>query len=202
LALAQIRRVPQTAAAVPDEDVMIPALDTRRTAAYLAQLGVARDQVTTDLPDLTLLHERHLRTIPFENLVLSLRSTPNGPRAGRADRARCRRPGRQADGPPARRVLLRAQRSLRRVARVLSDFAAGCRYHQTSPDSHFTQQTVCSLATATGRVTISGRTLITTVDGNRTERAISSDDELLDLYDRHFGIALDRVPEAAGPAAP
>jgi hypothetical protein len=72
LALAQIRRVPQTAAAVPDEDVMIPALDTRRTAAYLARLGVARDQVTTDLPDLTLLTERHLRTIPFENLSIHL----------------------------------------------------------------------------------------------------------------------------------
>jgi hypothetical protein len=74
LALAQIGRVPQTAAAVPDEDVMIPVLDTRRTAAYLARLGVTRDQVTTDLPDLTLLHERHLRTIPFENLSIHLAS--------------------------------------------------------------------------------------------------------------------------------
>jgi N-hydroxyarylamine O-acetyltransferase len=78
--------------------------------------------------------------------------------------------------------------------RELADFAAACRFHQTSPESHFTQGPVCSLATADGRVTISGRTLITTVDGRRAEQVITSDDELLDRYRRHFGIVLDRVP--------
>src|SRR5712664_190814 len=35
------------------------------------------------------------------------------------------------------------------------DFAEMCRFHQTSPQSHFTQRRICSLATETGRITLS-----------------------------------------------
>jgi N-hydroxyarylamine O-acetyltransferase len=81
------------------------------------------------------------------------------------------------------------------VPRALPDFADACRFHQTSPASHFTQRTVCSLPTAAGRVTISGRTLIVTEHDRRSERVVESDDELLDLYRRYFGIVLDRPPQ-------
>src|SRR6202034_2183630 len=46
--------------------------------------------------------------------------------------------------------------------RALADFAATCWYQQTSPDSHFTQGSICSLLTPDGRVSIAGRTLIRT----------------------------------------
>lgn len=40
------------------------------------------------------------------------------------------------------------------VAHDLSDFVPMCRFHQTSPESHFTQNRVCSKALQDGRVTI------------------------------------------------
>ena len=43
------------------------------------------------------------------------------------------------------------------AARRLADFEAMCHFHQTSPNSHFTRKETCSMATADGRVTISGK---------------------------------------------
>ena len=75
--------------------------------------------------------------------------------------------------------------------RVYADYAAMCRYHQTSPDSHFTKAPLCSLATADGRVTLSGmRLLITTREGGREELEVSSDAELAQLLREHFGIEM------------
>ncbi|HVV20442.1 MAG TPA: arylamine N-acetyltransferase [Pseudonocardiaceae bacterium] len=83
----------------------------------------------------------------------------------------------------------------------LRDFAPTCWYQQTSPDSHFTRSLTCSLPTATGRVTLSGTTLITTlitpVGTERTERALT-DAEALATYRDVFGITLDRVPTVDG----
>ena len=79
--------------------------------------------------------------------------------------------------------------------RELEDFREMCRYHQTSPESHFTHNTVCSLATPGGRVTIRGSVLIVTDGANRHERTLS-DTELLDAYRRYFGIDLERLPTA------
>ncbi|HET8842206.1 MAG TPA: arylamine N-acetyltransferase, partial [Ktedonobacteraceae bacterium] len=45
---------------------------------------------------------------------------------------------------------------------ALENFAAMCRHQQTSPESHFTQKRVCSLATSSGRITLSDQELITT----------------------------------------
>ena len=42
-----------------------------------------------------------------------------------------------------------------------------------SPESGFTTGRICSLATATGRVTLAERRLIVTEDGRRTERELS-----------------------------
>jgi N-hydroxyarylamine O-acetyltransferase len=81
--------------------------------------------------------------------------------------------------------------------RSLADFVPTCWYQQTSPLSHFTQSTICSLLTEDGRVSISGRTLIRTSNGSRIEQDLPSDDALLAAYRDIFGVALDRVPEKA-----
>ena len=81
--------------------------------------------------------------------------------------------------------------------RALADFIPTCWWQQTSPQSHFTQNTICSRLTADGRVTLSGRTLITTSGGARTEQHLRADDAVLDAYRDHFGIHLERVPAAA-----
>ncbi|MEP6817459.1 MAG: arylamine N-acetyltransferase, partial [Marmoricola sp.] len=80
--------------------------------------------------------------------------------------------------------------------RELADFGPTCWYQQTSPASHFTQSLTCSLPTVSGRVTLSDRLLITTVDGERTETELGSDAEVLAAYVEHFGIVLDRLPTA------
>jgi N-hydroxyarylamine O-acetyltransferase len=55
---------------------------------------------------------------------------------------------------------------------VLADYAGMCRYHQTSPQSTFTQKRLCSLATASGRITlVDGRLLITENGIKREEPA-------------------------------
>ncbi len=51
----------------------------------------------------------------------------------------------------------------------LSDFAERCRFHQTSPESHFTQGRIFTLAIPDGRVTLSGKRLIVTTPAGRTE---------------------------------
>lgn len=73
---------------------------------------------------------------------------------------------------------------------VYADYAGMCRYHQTSPGSHFTQQRVCSLATPDGRVTLSGMRLITTRSGERHERELAGDEEVAQVLRDPFGIVL------------
>jgi len=73
--------------------------------------------------------------------------------------------------------------------RRLLDFAAMCRYHQSSPDSSFTRGRLCTLATPNGRLTLSEEALIVTEDGRRQEQPITSA-EYEDLLARHFGITL------------
>ncbi|MFD7442193.1 arylamine N-acetyltransferase [Streptomyces sp. NPDC059909] len=86
-----------------------------------------------------------------------------------------------------------------RRPRALADFEAGAWYHRTSPASHFTQSLVCSRLTEEGRITLSGRKLVTTVDGKREERQLGDDAEVLAAYRDHFGLVLDRVPEVRRP---
>jgi N-hydroxyarylamine O-acetyltransferase len=94
------------------------------------------------------------------------------------------------DGQPQYRMELRG--------RDLPDFVATCWWQQTSPLSHFTQETVCSRLTEDGgRISISGRTLIRTSGGARTEEQLPGDEALLAAYRDHFGITLDRVPGGA-----
>ncbi len=74
--------------------------------------------------------------------------------------------------------------------RRLEDFADMCHFHQTSPESHFTQKRLCTLATSNGRITLSDMKLIITENGNRQERMLASDDEWREVLRKHFGLVL------------
>jgi N-hydroxyarylamine O-acetyltransferase len=78
--------------------------------------------------------------------------------------------------------------------RALDDFVPTCWWQQTSPQSHFTTSVICSRLTGNGRVSISGRTLIRTVGGQRTEENLPGDQAVLAAYRDHFGISLGSVP--------
>jgi N-hydroxyarylamine O-acetyltransferase len=95
------------------------------------------------------------------------------------------------DGRPQYRIETRE--------RSLADCVPTCWWQQTSPLSHFTRGTICSRRTLGGRISISGRLLIQTQDGTRTEQQLETDDALLAAYRDHFGIELSRVPN--DPAA-
>jgi N-hydroxyarylamine O-acetyltransferase len=71
--------------------------------------------------------------------------------------------------------------------RQLEEFAAMCHYQQTSPESHFTQQRICSRATPTGRITLADLRLIVTENGLRTERTLP-EDEYRSVLLEQFGI--------------
>jgi N-hydroxyarylamine O-acetyltransferase len=74
--------------------------------------------------------------------------------------------------------------------RQLSDFAAMCHYHQTSSESHFTRNRICSMATSEGRVTLSNGKLIETRNGIRQERALSGEEEWRVILHERFSVTL------------
>lgn len=72
-----------------------------------------------------------------------------------------------------------------------ADYAEMCRYHQTSPQSHFTRARICSRATEEGRITLSEMRFITTSkSGVRQERCLSSQEEYSAILRDSFGIIL------------
>lgn len=76
---------------------------------------------------------------------------------------------------------------------TLANFAAMCSYQQTSPESHFTQKRVCSLATRSGRITLSDQSLITTMNGVRRERLLT-DEEYQTVLAEQFNIVFSANP--------
>jgi N-hydroxyarylamine O-acetyltransferase len=72
--------------------------------------------------------------------------------------------------------------------RAYTDFGPMCLYHQTSPQSSFTQQRLCTRATPTGRLTLRNDRFVVTEHNNRTVRGID-DAEYAALLREHFGIA-------------
>jgi len=74
--------------------------------------------------------------------------------------------------------------------RRLQDFAAMCHFHQTSPESHFTQKRICTLATPSGRITLADMKLIITENGSRQESSAPSEEERRRILQERFGIKL------------
>jgi N-hydroxyarylamine O-acetyltransferase len=72
--------------------------------------------------------------------------------------------------------------------RQLADFAGMCRYQQSSPDSHFTQKRLCSLATPAGRVTLTDSRLIVASGGQQQEQELMSQAEYAAALRDYFGV--------------
>lgn len=77
---------------------------------------------------------------------------------------------------------------------TFADYEEMCRFHQTSPDSHFTKGRICSLATEDGRVTLSDMRFITTSGPQqlRQERTLESQEEYDRLLLDQFGIVMKK----------
>jgi N-hydroxyarylamine O-acetyltransferase len=74
--------------------------------------------------------------------------------------------------------------------RTLSDFAAMCQYHQTSPESHFTQKRICTKATPWGRITLTDGKVIFTRGETKEEKPLGSEEEWQVALKEHFEIVL------------
>jgi N-hydroxyarylamine O-acetyltransferase len=82
-------------------------------------------------------------------------------------------------------------------SRKLENFVWMCNYHQTSPESHFTQKRLCTIAKPFGRLTLSDMCLIETKDGRRQERDIKNDSEYMAVLENKFGIKINNYKTAA-----
>jgi N-hydroxyarylamine O-acetyltransferase len=73
-----------------------------------------------------------------------------------------------------------------------TDYEQMCHFHQTSPESHFTRNIICSRATDDGRITLSGMRLITTSGPRRLreELTLASREEYERLLRDQFGIVM------------
>lgn len=91
---------------------------------------------------------------------------------------------RQGDGPWERNYCFTLQ------PRRLEDFAGMCHYHQTSPESGFTQRRICTRATPPGRITLSDTQLIVTEYGNKVEEPVTGEGEYRIILEKYFGIDL------------
>lgn len=63
-------------------------------------------------------------------------------------------------------------------------------YHQTSPESHFTRNKVCSIAGDSGRITLTDNKLIFTKEGKKEISDVRDEDEFKVNLKKYFGITL------------
>jgi len=77
--------------------------------------------------------------------------------------------------------------------RDLSEFRDMCLYHQTSPQSHFTQNKLCSLATEKGRITVTADKIKIKEGDTITELAVNSEQEFLSALEKYFNIRLHDI---------
>ena len=75
--------------------------------------------------------------------------------------------------------------------RMISDFEEMCTFHQTSPESHFTQEIICTMATRNGRVSLSGNSLTITEEREKVKTKVVSDKDFRHKLRDHFGIQLN-----------
>ncbi len=72
------------------------------------------------------------------------------------------------------------------------DYEEMCQFQQTSPESHFTQNVICSRVTDDGRITLSGMNLVTTTGPQRTrhEQMLTTREEYDEVLREQFGIEM------------
>ncbi len=76
------------------------------------------------------------------------------------------------------------------TGRSPQEFEGMCRYHQTSPESHFTRKKLCSLPFDGGRITLTGDSLKLTKESVTTETPLNGSEEFSRLLKEKFGIVL------------
>ncbi|NJD22185.1 MAG: arylamine N-acetyltransferase [Melioribacter sp.] len=74
--------------------------------------------------------------------------------------------------------------------RKLSDFNKMCNFQQDSPTSHFRTTMKCTIATRTGRITVSNSSLTITENGKKTKTEVKNTDEFYRLIKKFFQIEL------------
>lgn len=75
------------------------------------------------------------------------------------------------------------------------DFFEMCAWHQTSPESHFTQKRLCTLPTSAGRITLRDTTL-TIREGERYEEvAVKNEEDFRLLLQTYFNIDLPHLTD-------
>jgi N-hydroxyarylamine O-acetyltransferase len=167
-----------------------------QVAMLSARVARADGTFNSDFDHMTLavtLEERWLADVGFgdsfrDPLRLDVREEqPEGVRAFRIDEGGGHYLLLRRDGPGEP---WQPQYSFSLQPYEYADYAAMCQFHQTSPDSHFTRQTLCSLATLEGRITLSGMRLITTRGGERNERVLDSEEERTALLRELFGVVV------------
>lgn len=71
---------------------------------------------------------------------------------------------------------------------TLDAFAERCTFHQTSPESHFMQKRICSVATETGRISITDQKLVITINGQRRYKDLQDEAAFEKTLSEQFGI--------------
>ena len=80
------------------------------------------------------------------------------------------------------------------IARTIDDFNEMLQYHQTNPESPFTHDRICTMATPSGRITLAGSKVITsTYLGNNkfrkeTKELLGGEEEIVKELEHNFGI--------------
>lgn len=77
--------------------------------------------------------------------------------------------------------------------RALSAFAKMHEYHQSSPNSHFVRNFICSMPTANGRLSIVNNKLIKTENGTKQLTLISSELQRFPLLKDYFDIEISKA---------
>lgn len=74
--------------------------------------------------------------------------------------------------------------------RNLEDFREMCHYHQSSPESIFTKQRICTMPTPDGRVTLTGTTFSVRYAGSEDKFVAGSAAELEQMLQKYFKISV------------
>ena len=75
--------------------------------------------------------------------------------------------------------------------RMISDFDEMCTFNQTSLESHFTQEIICTMATKNGRVSLSDNFLTITDGSSKKRTKVGFDKDFKHKLRDHFGIQLN-----------
>lgn len=73
---------------------------------------------------------------------------------------------------------------------LLKDFENMCEYQQVFPESIFRNRMVCTIATQTGRVTLSNSSITITDNGTKTKTDFTGKDEFYQMLNKYFQIKL------------